>query len=61
MVFVLLGRGQHHIDRGVDWFLTVLWPLALAWTVGALMTRLYTRAERWRLVALGVARVRRPA
>ena len=45
-VFVALGRDQHHIDRGVDWFLTVLWPLAVGWLVGALVTRLYTRVER---------------
>lgn len=46
VAFVLLGRDQHHIGRGVDWFLTVLWPIAVGWVVGALVTRLYTRASR---------------
>ncbi len=47
VIFVLLGRDQHHIGRGVDWFLTVLWPLAVGWLIGALVARLYTRVERW--------------
>ena len=47
MLFVALGRDTHHIGSGVSWFLTVLWPIAAGWLVGALVTRLYTRPERW--------------
>jgi Protein of unknown function (DUF3054) len=46
VVFIALGRDQHHLGGGVSWFLTVLWPLATGWIVGSLATRLYTRPER---------------
>ena len=53
-LFVLLGRDQHHIGGGLEWFLTVLWPLAVGWLVGALATRMYTRADpRWWLRLAG--------
>lgn len=47
VVFVAIGRDQHNLEStGLTWYLTVLWPLALGWVVGALATRLYTRADR---------------
>ena len=54
VVFVAIGRDQHSLEStGLTWYLTVLWPLALGWAVGAIATRLYTRADRpWvRLIA----------
>ncbi len=54
VVFVAIGREQHSLDStGVTWFLTVLWPLAAGWAVGALVTKLYTRGERWGLRLAG--------
>jgi predicted Na+-dependent transporter len=46
LLFVVLGRDRHHLNEGVIWFLTVLWPLAAGWIIGALITRLYTRDDR---------------
>lgn len=46
VLFVVLGRDRHNLHEGIAWFLTVLWPLAVGWTIGALVTRLYTRAAR---------------
>ena len=53
VVFVALGKENHGVHRGVGWFFNVWWPLAAGLMVGALITRLYTRADRWplRLVA----------
>jgi hypothetical protein len=56
VVFILLGRDQHHLGGGATWFLTVLWPLATGWIVGALATRLYTRTENgWARLAGTIA------
>ena len=44
--FVLAGAGQHDVDDGIGWFLTVLWPLVVAWFGFALLTRLYTSTDR---------------
>jgi hypothetical protein len=46
VLFVVLGRDRHHLNEGMTWFLTVLWPLAAGWTIGALVTRVYTRDDR---------------
>jgi len=46
VVFIVLGRDQHHLGGSVSWFFTVLWPLATGWVVGSLVTRLYTRSGR---------------
>jgi hypothetical protein len=47
VVFVAIGRDQHSLEStGLTWYLTVLWPLALGWAVGAFATHLYTRADR---------------
>ena len=47
MVFVGIGRRTHGLETtGVTWFLTVLWPLAVAWVVGSLALSLYTARTR---------------
>lgn len=47
VVFVALGRRSHGLDEtGVTWFLTVLWPIALAWVLGALALSLYRARTR---------------
>jgi Protein of unknown function (DUF3054) len=47
VLFVAIGRDQHHLaGTGLTWFATVLWPLAVGWTVGALATRLYADRDR---------------
>jgi len=47
MVFVGIGRRTHGLETtGLTWFLTVLWPLALAWVVGAMSLSLYTARTR---------------
>jgi hypothetical protein len=57
-VFILVGKDRHHYDhQGLDWFLTVFWPLAVGWLVGALVTRVYTRDDRWYLRLLGTLAV----
>mgnify|MGYP003337681992 CR=1 FL=1 len=60
VVFLLIGRRSHGLEQaGSTWFLEVLWPIAVAWIVGALALRLYTAAERpWlRLVGTVVVTV----
>jgi hypothetical protein len=47
IAFILVGAGRHNIDEGAGWFLTVLWPIAVAWFGVALVARLYTRDDRW--------------
>ena len=44
--FIVAGAGQHDVDEGIGWFLTVLWPLVVAWYGLALLVRLYTAADR---------------
>lgn len=52
--FIMLGKDRHSYDnKGLEWFLTVFWPLAVGWLVGALVTRVYTRADRPWLRLLG--------
>jgi hypothetical protein len=52
--FILLGKDRHSYDnKGLTWFLTVFWPLAVGWIVGALVTRVYTRDDRPWLRLLG--------
>ena len=46
VAFVVAGAGQHRVDEGAGWFLTVLWPLVVAWYGIAIVTRLYTRVDR---------------
>lgn len=47
LVFLAFGRRTHGLEEtGLEWFLTVLWPLALAWVVGALVLQLYTARTR---------------
>jgi hypothetical protein len=58
VIFVAIGREQHDLNStGVAWFLTVLWPLAVGWLVGALVTRLYVRADWWWLRLVGTVAV----
>jgi hypothetical protein len=49
VVFVALGKENHGVHRGVGWFFNVWWPLAVGLIAGALITRLYTREDRWPL------------
>jgi DUF3054 family protein len=51
--FILAGAGRHQIDEGADWFLTVLWPIAVGWYGAALVVRLYSRDDRWVLRVVG--------
>ncbi len=46
VTFILAGAGQHDVDEGIGWFLTVLWPLVVAWYGFALLTRIYTTTDR---------------
>jgi len=46
VAFVLAGAGQHDVDQGLGWFLTVLWPLGVAWFGISLVTRLYANDDR---------------
>ena len=47
VVFLLIGRRSHGLEQaGSTWFLEVLWPIAVAWIVGALALRLYAASER---------------
>lgn len=46
VAFVLAGAGQHDVDQGLGWFLTVLWPLVVAWYGLAIVMRLYSSADR---------------
>jgi DUF3054 family protein len=60
VAFVLLGRRNHGLNGGSDWFLTVLWPFVVGWYAAALVTHLYRSATHpWRrvgaTVTLGVA------
>jgi Protein of unknown function (DUF3054) len=58
VLFVAIGRDQHSLEStGVTWYLTVLWPLAAGWIIGALATRLYTSADRTWVRLLGTIAV----
>jgi hypothetical protein len=53
VTFIIIGKGEHDIDEGIEWFITVFWPLALGWGIVALLTKLYTRTNGiW--LALGI-------
>ena len=53
-VFIMFGKDRHSYDnKGLTWFLTVFWPLAVGWLIGALVTRVYTRDDRPWLRLLG--------
>ena len=54
VTFVAVGRNRHGLEStGLVWFLTVLWPFALAWSISGVTMRLYTSTDRtWlRLIA----------
>lgn len=53
VAFILIGRDRHAVSWDLEWFVVVWWPLTTGWVVVALLTRLYTQADRmWlRLVA----------
>ena len=57
VIFVALGKENHGVHRGVGWFFNVWWPLAVGLTVGALMTRLYVRPDRWPLRLLATVAI----
>ena len=46
-VFVILGKENHGYEKGVTWFLTVWWPLAVGVLVGGLVMRIYTDDADW--------------
>ncbi len=46
-VFVVLGKENHGYEKGVTWFLTVWWPLAVGVLVGGLIMRIYTEDTDW--------------
>ncbi|MFN8027495.1 MAG: DUF3054 domain-containing protein [Acidimicrobiia bacterium] len=44
--FVAFGGRRHEdLNEGFSWYLEVLWPIVLGWSVVALLTRLYTRGN----------------
>jgi hypothetical protein len=46
-IFVVLGKENHGYEKGVTWFLTVWWPLAVGVLVGGLVMRIYTDDAEW--------------
>jgi len=51
--FVLVGGRRHEVDRGIGWFLEVMWPLCLGFFCLALLTRIYVRERGgWLWLAL---------
>lgn len=58
VVFVAIGRRSHGLDEtGLTWFATVLWPIAVAWLVGALALSLYRARTREYLRLVGTIAV----
>ena len=54
--FILGGAGQHNINEGLGWFLTVLWPLAVGWYGVSLLTKIYSGTDRaWVRLAANLA------
>jgi hypothetical protein len=52
VLFVALGRANHHLHGSGGWFVTVLWPFVVGWFVAALVTGLYAaRSAPWRRAA----------
>jgi hypothetical protein len=50
VVFVVIGRRNHHEDAGLDGFLRVLWPFAVGLLLGWLATGLFRAPMAWRRV-----------
>jgi hypothetical protein len=48
VLFVVLGRRQHHIHAGSDEFWDTLWPFLAGWFAAAVATRLYLSPLSWR-------------
>ena len=46
-IFVFLGKENHGYEKGVTWFLTVWWPLAVGILAAALIMRIYTDDTDW--------------
>ena len=46
-IFVVLGKENHGYEKGVTWFLTVWWPLAVGVLVGGILMRIYTDDTDW--------------
>jgi hypothetical protein len=46
VAFIVIGRDRHAVAWDLEWFVVVWWPLTLGWVVVALVTRLYTQADR---------------
>jgi len=61
VLFVAIGRRQHHIHAGSQEFWTTLWPFLAGWFGVAVIMRLYSAPLSWRraiptwLLALPVA------
>jgi hypothetical protein len=50
VVFVVIGRRNHHEDAGLVGFLRVLWPFAVGLVVGWVATSLFRSPMAWRRV-----------
>ncbi len=48
VVFVLVGRRNHHADGGVDGFVRVAWPFVVALLVGWAALRVARMPRSWR-------------
>lgn len=48
VIFVVIGRRQHHVHAGADELLTTLWPFLAGWFAVAVALRLYTSPPSWR-------------
>ena len=57
VIFVALGKENHVVHNGVGWFFNVWCPLSVGLTVGALVTRLYVRADQWPLRLLATVAI----
>jgi hypothetical protein len=56
VTFIFVGAGRHNINEGADWFLLVLWPIAVGWYGVALLTRLYTAPDKtWMRLTITLA------
>ncbi|MFN8034461.1 MAG: DUF3054 domain-containing protein [Acidimicrobiia bacterium] len=47
VLFVLLGRRQHHVHAGADELLTTLWPFLAGWFAAAIVFSLYRAPLSW--------------
>ena len=57
LLFVALGKENHGVQRGAGWFFNVWWPLAVGWLIGMLVTKVYTRPDRWPLRLVGTVAI----